>query len=401
MESHNSEYNMAKGAVVLAAGFNAHGQLDPTSKVTNIHSFREISHAEKYDPDVEWKKHAVPAALWSSTLLYKDNKLIHRGESGGYPQNEANLHLDPSVVTFFGDISGIKGFCSQAGDLFRFMPHPSKQDSPFRREPINTEDLPSPRTIKVTRAAIAGNGKVCVAVHAYDDPDDGESEDFSDDDDNFEPTMINRQLCDPTPPSSRPQPIEDDIYTYPELNCLFTGCCVQTIHTFKKDQTYPGVADLVATSTTFTVLTGDHRVVTMGDPRYPDLLGRTPSSTCDAAAFGVVSALDGIPVRKIVAGSWMVAAVSEENDLYIWGHCLPIPPTRKDYARLSTLLHAVNEEGQREEVHLVDVDGGADVADVAVGDEHVVVLTTEGAVWGFGSNEYGQLGLGEMVKGTE
>ncbi|KAL8964728.1 MAG: hypothetical protein Q9197_006830, partial [Variospora fuerteventurae] len=375
---------MTKGAVVLATGFNAHGQLDPTSTATNIYSFRKVSYAGKYDPELPWTKHAVPAAFWSSTLLYKDNELIHLGESAGYPQNEANLHLDPSVAAFFGDISGIKGFCSQAGDLFRFMPHPSKQHSPFQREPINTENLPSPRTIRVTRVAIAGNGKVCVAVHAYDEPDDDNS-DISSNEDTHGPAFTIRQLCDPSscansncdhggsghqgcnpPSSSRAQPVEDDICTYPELNCLFTGCCMQNIHIFKKDQTFPGVADLVATSTTFTVLTGDGRVVTMGDARYPDLLGRTPSSAQDAAVFRVVSALDGVPIRKIVAGSWMLAAVSEENDLYVWGHCLPRSPIRKDHAGLAKLLHTVGEDGEREEVHLVDVeDGGADVADVA------------------------------------
>lgn len=41
-----------------------------------------------------------------------------------------------------------------------------------------------------------------------------------------------------------------------------------------------------------------------------------------------------------------------------------------------------------------------DVADVGVGEGHVVVLTTTGEVFGIGSNGSGQLGLGE-VEGVE
>lgn len=45
--------------------------------------------------------------------------------------------------------------------------------------------------------------------------------------------------------------------------------------------------------------------------------------------------------------------------------------------------------------------GEDDVADVAVGEGHVVVLTTTGEVFGIGSNGSGQLGLGEGVEGVD
>ncbi|KAL8902184.1 MAG: hypothetical protein Q9207_004837 [Kuettlingeria erythrocarpa] len=359
---------MAKSAVVLAAGFNAHGQINPATKPTNISSFKQISRVKDYDPDIEWTKHAVPAALWSSTLLHDDNKVTYLGSSGGYPQFPVDWKIAPSVASFFGDISGIKGFVSECGKLYSYLPHPSRQNDPFKRQIINTEDLPSPRNVHVTHVAIAGNGKVCVAVHAAEDPE------------NLEKAR---------------QPDEDDVYEYPELNCLFVGRCVKNINVFKE-----GVIDLVATSTSFVVLTGDHRVETFGDPRYPALLARTPRDRSHAESRSIVSALDGIPIRKVVAGSWIVAALSKENDLYVWGHALPQSPAKKDHARLSKLLNAVNENREREDVHLVDIAGGADVQDVAVGDEHIVVLTTDGRVWGLGSNEYRQLGLGGEVKGT-
>ena len=40
------------------------------------------------------------------------------------------------------------------------------------------------------------------------------------------------------------------------------------------------------------------------------------------------------------------------------------------------------------------------VEDVEVGYEHSLVLKTDGSVWGFGSNEYGQIGMGYDIKDT-
>ncbi|KAI4125159.1 MAG: hypothetical protein LQ338_004414 [Usnochroma carphineum] len=350
---------MAKGAIILGAGFNAHGQLDPTAKPNNIHTFKQISSSNKLGHK---KGNAVPAALWSSTLMLKDDKLIHFGDSGGYPQDQLELDIDPAPVFFFGDVSGVRGFCSQNGKLGIFDENP-----------------PSPQNVSVKQVTIAGNGKVCVAVHAFDNQSD----------------LDHFNRLSPTA-----KPAEDDVYTYSELKCFFKGRPPESVHAFKEGQTYPGVTNLVATSTTFTALTGGHQVVTWGDPRYPALLGRTPTNADQATIPDPVSALDGIPIRKIVAASWMVAALSAENDLYIWGHTLPRAPAKRDHAGLSKLLNAVNENGQREDVHLVDVPGEPDIEDVAVGDEHIVVLTKQGEIWGFGSNEYGQLGLGEEAKGT-
>jgi regulator of chromosome condensation len=42
----------------------------------------------------------------------------------------------------------------------------------------------------------------------------------------------------------------------------------------------------------------------------------------------------------------------------------------------------------------VEVDGGKDVLDVAVGESHAVALTTDACVYVLGGNENGQLGLG-------
>ena len=48
-----------------------------------------------------------------------------------------------------------------------------------------------------------------------------------------------------------------------------------------------------------------------------------------------------------------------------------------------------------EDVKLIDIDDGADILDVAVGDGHVIVLTKKREVWAIGQGYEGQLGLGK------
>lgn len=185
-----------------------------------------------------------------------------------------------------------------------------------------------------------------------------------------------------------------NVHICTNLDSFLNGTPPLETYSIEKD-----VASVVASSSTFTILTTSGQILTFGDGRFPSLLGRTTSIESPAASPTIVSALDGIKIKKVVAGSWCVAALSNEKDFYIWGHSVP-QPLKEDHVGLSTLLDSVNEDGEAEDVHLIDVANGADVEDVAVGDDHIVVLTTEGEVWGFGSNEYGQLGLGKDVKGT-
>jgi alpha-tubulin suppressor-like RCC1 family protein len=97
-----------------------------------------------------------------------------------------------------------------------------------------------------------------------------------------------------------------------------------------------------------------------------------------------VTFLGGIPIRKTAVGGWVGAAVSEDNDLYIWGG------QAGDRNRVSALPSPADDE----EVKLVDINGGVDVIDVGVGSGHVVALTADGEVWVAGEGEYGQLGTG-------
>ena len=112
-------------------------------------------------------------------------------------------------------------------------------------------------------------------------------------------------------------------------------------------------------------------------------LARTPSLEKSANVVLPIPFFDGIPIEKIVACGWLGAALSKHRDLYIWGGRIGE----------SQLISALPNSG--EEVRLVDIANGADITDVVVGMNHILVLTASGDLWGCGDNEHGQLALGE------
>ncbi|KAI4182514.1 MAG: hypothetical protein L6R41_005931 [Letrouitia leprolyta] len=352
---------MARPACILATGFNAHGQLDPLSKQNNIYYFKRIEFVEEFKTS---ENTAIKAALWSSTIITDNHGMKHLGISGQSVVSHIDLKGIPKGATFFGDVSGILGYLDpSSGALYTLKSSSTSPAASFERCQYPSTPSPLPNEKIIAHIAIAANEKACLVVHSHEET--------------IRPPYAEIHL-------------HHDFPTF--LHCPLTA----KLHNFGED-----IASLVATATSFAALTGTGRVLTFGDARYPALFGRTPSKDQPASIPHVVSALDGISIAKIVAGNWMIAALSCDKDLYVWGHMLPRTPVREGHVGFSTLLNTVDEDGDREEVHLVDVADGADVEDVAVGDEHVVVLTTKGEIWGLGSNEYGQLGLGEESKGTE
>lgn len=132
-------------------------------------------------------------------------------------------------------------------------------------------------------------------------------------------------------------------------------------------------------------------VLSTSDPRFSSCLGRPPSPSA-GTPHPIPDLLDlpTGPVVKIAssASGYVLAALTAGGDLYAWGHS-----GRAAAAGLGGL-------GVTGEVTPVVVEE-FDVADVGVGEGHVVVLTTTGEVFGIGSNGSGQLGLGEGVEGVD
>lgn len=79
---------------------------------------------------------------------------------------------------------------------------------------------------------------------------------------------------------------------------------------------------------------------------------------------------------KIVAGGYTVGALTSGNDLYLWGGRPGVQQV---------------VEGISVEPMPVDIEG-KDILDVAVGESHVIVLTTDHEVYAIGANDSGQLG---------
>ena len=148
------------------------------------------------------------------------------------------------------------------------------------------------------------------------------------------------------------------------------------------------ITQLVANDATFALLTAEGEVFTWGDPRHQRGLGREPSPDEPADEPAVVSALQGLRIAKLSAGGLLVAALSADRDLYIWGtsNNLGQPPGDGEPACMQFLPGAVDDVG------LVDLGEGIDVVDVAVGADHICVLTTSGDIYAAGYNGLGQVG---------
>ncbi|EPE06463.1 serine threonine-protein kinase nek9 [Ophiostoma piceae UAMH 11346] len=159
----------------------------------------------------------------------------------------------------------------------------------------------------------------------------------------------------------------------------------------------PGIVQLVAYDVGFAALTSQGKVWVWGDGRFPECLGRGVEDVV-AERPGLVAALEDLPsgpITKIAAGGYAFAAVTRGQDMYCWGRYLGRQQHRPVLEELA---------GEPEPVVVTQGQGDGqqelDVADVGVGEAHMIVLATDGRVYVVGSNANGQLGLGKGVEST-
>ena len=190
---------------------------------------------------------------------------------------------------------------------------------------------------------------------------------------------------------------------------------------------------LIAIATSYAVLLSDGSVYTWGDARYPSTLGRDirvddrSSTYVDSRADnmpahipGHVTALGGLRVRKIVGNGWYMAALTEDNEAYVWGgrpgddrlirnlemSSVIDQKNSKDVGREETVFakeHSSNDGA--EDVHLLQIPSVQDILDIGIGCSHLVVLAhmedRKEKILGCGMGENGQLGLGKVVSWSE
>ena len=179
---------------------------------------------------------------------------------------------------------------------------------------------------------------------------------------------------------------------------------------------------LLAIATSYAVLLDDGSVYTWGDARYPSTLGRDVwmndnsgtddnSRTGETPAHlpGQVTALGGLRVRKIVGNGWYMAALTEDDEAYVWGGrpgddrlIRDVRAAKKDdsFDRGDVGEERDGNDGN-EEIHLIEIPSVQDILDIGLGCSHLVVLALmdsgEEKVLGVGMGENGQLGLGKVV----
>ncbi|KAF4451397.1 putative E3 ubiquitin-protein ligase HERC6 [Fusarium austroafricanum] len=173
------------------------------------------------------------------------------------------------------------------------------------------------------------------------------------------------------------------IVQYPSLTAWRAG---------KSTDTWPCkslVRQIAAYDTGFVILLEDETVLSCGDPRFRDCIGRDVDESCPANVPGIILELShlGEPIKKVAAGGYTVAALTESGALYLWGMETPGSQSRHNaFPHLNELPN------------YFEVDGEKDVQDVAIGESHAIALTTDGCIYLVGDNTNGQIGLGKDTK---
>ncbi|KAI4215889.1 MAG: hypothetical protein LQ351_001877 [Letrouitia transgressa] len=349
---------MTAPCTFYVCGFNAHGQLDRQLKPHDLKIFvkRLRHHDHQHLQNIQ--------AFWATTVVSDDRGISLQGfQDSGDRIIKLGVSYDavsPRKVFPFGDVSGARGAWDTEGSFYRLSNHRQDDGSNswnFVLHKFEVDNFMGQRHPNVRSVAIAENDQVCVVTdHHLQTAEDEERR---------------AELANGS----------DVIYLFSHFDALLSGSPCLATHRLDGP-----ISMLGATSNTFIIQTESDAVFSFGDARYPNLLGRTPTAEQPAAEPCAITDLDSISVRKISCGKWMVAAITKDDDLYVWG---PGKPGTK-----GGLENVGDGEGM---IRPVDID---DVADVAVGDEHIIALTKLGDIWVHGSNEYGQLGLGHEVDDT-
>ncbi|CAN8103595.1 unnamed protein product [Discula destructiva] len=188
---------------------------------------------------------------------------------------------------------------------------------------------------------------------------------------------------DPTQELSLAEASNESVATIDRAGAIHQFSTFHDLANGKQGQTFPDLpacAQVIAYETGFAALTSRGSVYTWGDERYGACLGREISEDDPAGKPGLVTALQDLPtgpIAKIAAGGYMLAALTTGNDLYLWGG----HPGRK------TVPVDVMDEPAPVVIEELDI------ADIAIGEAHLIALTTDGKVFVIGDNGNGQLGL--------
>lgn len=276
---------------LYVCGFNAHHQLMQSST-------DEITQFEKAcrSPRLE-----VRCALWSSSIVEDDRTLVHNGfRSSGLAPILIEGPPTRNLKTIFGDTSGVLGALATDGNLYVYHDDPAVTKGPeFKKFRFDEDSFITKQNLAIDHVATADNGEVCIITSARQRASSG----------------CTPALTDETPQFTFEAPTAKlEIHTF--------ACFQALISSDPPTSTLPvfsSIVSVLAAATSFTALTSSGEVLTYGSALHPQTLGRTPTPSNPANTPCPIPFLGGIPIRQIAVGGWIGAAVSEDDDLYVWG----------------------------------------------------------------------------------
>ncbi|KAL2117136.1 hypothetical protein VTJ04DRAFT_9304 [Mycothermus thermophilus] len=180
--------------------------------------------------------------------------------------------------------------------------------------------------------------------------------------------------------------------------------------------TVPTQLQLVSYATGFAVLdksTG--HVWTWGDERYVSCLGRDVTEESPAHHPHPVPSLLDLPtgpITKLASNplGYVLAALTSGGDVYCWGdvtrnggalsHCSCLNLSENFGAPVPIVIQNNHAHNQQQEAEAEEEEDGKDIADIAVGDAHMLALTRDGEVYVLGDNSNGQLGMDPQAVGS-
>ncbi|RMY78039.1 hypothetical protein D0863_00935 [Hortaea werneckii] len=340
---------------LLAAGFNAHGQLNP-SHSEDLQSFQPIEILPgEHNIDVFF-------AGWSQTVLSSKPSADYHGhgthlrflgfsrQDHGADTNGQRSHRALGLECGIGDLDGLKAYVEEDGSLYWL--------SGTTWTTSGDDDHP-----KIGQIALAGNDRVALTFRT-------------------------------APASTMCHVVEFE--TLEKATGWYSDPADKTKHPDKHHMLHGRPRKLLAAATTFLLLMEDGSVYSWGDPRHQSL-GRPISGegATGADSPGIIEAVGGLKIDKIACGGWLNAALAtEDGALYLWGAA--VSPACEDAIKCLSdagpgevvLVDLVSEECEP----AADIDA-SDIVDVAVGSAHVAAVTEAGHLYVVGANHTGQLGL--------
>ncbi|EFA78156.1 regulator of chromosome condensation domain-containing protein [Heterostelium album PN500] len=214
-----------------------------------------------------------------------------------------------------------------------------------------------------------------------------------------------------TTSTSNSSPIpKTNINTLPDCKSSSTSEIENSISNSIKSLTTNNLAsNLTTTTTTIPTTTSTSSTTTVKKPRL--ILKRKQQNNNNVKNVNqliprVIEHLRGIAIKSISCGMRHSTAVSSELDLFVWG-CNKFGQlgldANQDQIDIPTKLKIIQFTQQDSDSTLLEAQatkqtrssGICSIAKVACGAKHTLVMSSDNQLYSFGSNKFGQLGLGD------